>query len=348
MPRKLTLAGVVAVAAISLGGCGSDSGGDTPAATAYSDATASVGAELAAANFEWIDRERIAEMTGVETEDAISDERLQGVIGVGTGAFSNVFGQGAEALGFDPTGAPQSLVAGVPPDAATRFDGVNADAVSAALQEVGYKPGPDPERLEAGEPNEPLLSGPLAEYGLLNVNRVAIGADSVTFAGSDESLDAAAPADGSLADEPAQQAINGCVDDPVAVIQVIGSDAAASAGLEALALAIPAFEDPDAPVPERICAVTADADADAAAELQSTAEDAFGPDGLDPVTRVPFEDELGKVEISSSESGDLGVVEIVTHPPADTRLGILFTMYTQGALTAALGGESSLPPAPDN
>jgi hypothetical protein len=132
--------------------------------------------------------------------------------------------------------------------------------------------------------------------------------------------------------------------DPVAVVQAIGGDGASNAGLGALAIAIPAFEDPSQPVNERICAVTGDADA--AAELEQTAEEAFGPDGVDPVTRVPFEEQLGEVEVSSSESGGLGVVEIVTDPPADTHIGILFQMYVNGALTAALGGESPVPPAP--
>jgi hypothetical protein len=42
----------------------------------------------------------------------------------------------------------------------------------------------------------------------------------------------------------------------------------------------------------------------------------------------------------------LGVVEIVTNPPADKSIGILFQMYVNGTLTAALGGASPVPPAP--
>jgi hypothetical protein len=344
MPFIPTLASVLAIVAVALGACGSDSGDDESASTPYGGAVASVGGELAQANFEWIDRARITELTGVEPEDMVSDERLQSLVGIGTGAFSNVFGQGAKVLGFDPAAAPQSLTAGLPPDAAARFEGVDAEAVDAALRKLGYKPGSEPGRLELGDPNSPILSGPMSAYGLLNVNRVDIGEDSVTLAGSDESLDAAAPDGGSLADDPAQQALTSCVDDPVAVIQAIGADSTADAGLEALALAIPAFDDPSEPVAERICAVTGDADA--AAALQDLAEKAFGPDGVDPATRIPFSDELGNVEISSSQSGDLGVVQIDTSPPADGRLGILFAMYEQGTLTAALGGDSGLPSVP--
>jgi hypothetical protein len=337
MSRITPLAFALAIVVLSLGACGSDSGDDESASTAYGGAVASVGGELARPYFEWADNARITELTGTEPEDMVSDPRLQSLTGIGAGALSTVFGEGARALGFDPLGASQSLLAGAPPDAASRFDGVDADAVSTALQEAGYEPGSDPERLEFGEPHTPITSGPLGDYGLLNVNRVQIGEDSVTFAGSDESLDAAAPDDDSLADDPAEQALMECVDDPVAVVQGIGVDSTSDTGLEGLALAIPAFEDPKASVAERICAVTADADA--ATDLEAVAQEAFGPDGLDPVTRVPFEDELGKVEISSSESGDLGVVEIVTHPPADTRIGILFAMYAQGTLTAPLGGD---------
>jgi hypothetical protein len=343
MPRILAFASGLAIAALSLAACGSDSGDDEAASTAYASATASVGGELAKPYFEWIDRARIAEMTGTDPDEMITDERLRTVIGIGTGAFQNVFGDGAKELGFDPAAAPQSLVAGLPPDATSRFDGVDAEAVGTALQKVGYKPGSEEGRLELGEPNQPILDGPLADFSLINVNRVEIGDDTVTVSGSDEGLDAIAPHDGSLADDPAQQALNSCVDDPVAVVQAVGADATADTGLEALALVIPRFDDPSKSVPERICAVT---DSGSATDLESTAEKAFGPGGLDPITRVPFEDELGSVDVSSSESGDFGVVQIDTNPPADGRLGILIAMYTQGALTAPLGGESPVPPGP--
>jgi hypothetical protein len=351
--RVCTAAAIAAL--VVAAGCGSDEA-EPAADTAYATAIASVDADAAAASFEWVDRARLADITGLEpdkladpTVKAFPSDGIEGrfstLAAFATEPLFNVGGQGDQVFGFAPFSTPSSVSVGVPPDAATRFDGVDPDPVRSRAADLGYDAGSSDDEFEIGQPGEPILGGPLADYALTGVNRLKLGDDSVAFAGTDEALSAVDSDDGSTSafDDPAGEALASCVGDSVAVLQS-SEGLAAETDLESFAIAIPAFDDPEAPVPERICAVTADADS--ASELADQLKTAFGSDGIDPVTNVPFSDELGPVEVETSESGGHGVVSLTATPGTDRQVGFLRKMYEVGALNAAFGGDPVIPSAP--
>src|SRR5262245_60130068 len=120
------------VVALLVASCGSGGDEETSDMTGYEVAVSGVDPGTAQDSFEWVDGSRLSELAGEDVEELGDPSgRFSAVTTIGTGPLANVAGQGEAVYGFDPIGVPASVSVGLPPDQATRFDGVDVAHVPA-------------------------------------------------------------------------------------------------------------------------------------------------------------------------------------------------------------------------
>jgi hypothetical protein len=326
---------MAAIAVALLTGCGGggdgDGGGEAPAGP-LGDALADVSATGdGAADVTWVDVPAMLEAGDLppSTEDAISEPRWAIPVGLAQGV--QVAAIAPEALGFDPLEGERTISVGTAPEAATRYDGVDAGAAEEhfgklGFEETGTEAG---DFLALGNEGEVVTSA-LDQTGA-GINRVAIDGDTVALGGYEETVAGALGGSSPLSEDPSFAAAAGCLGSDAFVARIVESEATTpAAGVIAVGLSSPE----GSAVPETICAVTApDGAIDATAECM---EKGFA--GADPVTGEPVSDLLGDAEIETGETGDASWARAsFGDPPPDRPVGVVFQMLEKGALGQVLG-----------
>ena len=328
---RVPAAAVVLVAVLA--GCGGADDSSAPA-TGYGRAQASVAAaDASRAHFEWTDRAAIA---------ALGDpERYSTLEGLATGPVRAFSSELTKTMGFDPAKATASVTIGNPPHAAVRFDGVDPEAARSALTAAGYDE--DGDLLRSGGEGTVDVDSPLVKVGVLNANRILVGDDSVSIGGYEADVEAVSgPGDDSLGGDPASAAIAACFGDVIAGTQSSGDSFAAGDKVELAGAAVTRPGAKGDPVPERICAITADP-ADAAG-IATGLERGLSAKAIDPASGTPMSDVVGDAQVSSDERDGLGVVSATVSPPAGIPSGITLRLAAEGVLGSLLGGPP--PPGP--
>lgn len=305
--------------------------------------------EEAPSYFSWVDTAALREIGDLppSTEEVLGNERWSVPVGLALGpALVDLAGTDAVDVGFDPLADERTVAVGVPPADATRYDGVDVEAGAAAFGELGY------ERVET-DAGEFLALGGEGEVvteaidelggGPVGINRVAIEAASLALGGYEAPVAAALGNSGEpLADDAAFAATADCLGEASFAATITDpAEGAAAEEVAAIGVGLPEPEAGSADVPEVVCAAGAPEGAlDATAK---TMEDAFNGGGRNPIDNEPFARTLGEATIERGELDGTPWVRATFRPPAgDERVGVVFTLLEQGALTAPFGGISPL------
>ena len=326
----------LAIAALGAG-CGDEGGDDAPVADApLPDALADVGVTGdAPASFTWVDTARLREVAGLgeTTDEAIEDERWRNAVGLAVGLES--LGPPSD-LGFDPMAGERTITVGTPPDDATRYDGLDPEAVESTFEEMGFEPveSDGNDFLALGDEGE-LVESSVDELGVgpVGINRVLVEDDAFAFGAYEDAVVAALEPEEPLGDEPAFAAMSACLGDDVLAAAIRDPDEMAAAEVELSGVGILA---PDAEsVADVVCAVGSEGGS--LDEVAARMEKAFTEGGLDPFTRQPYEDFLGPAEIESGESDGAPWVRATFETPEDAAHGTVFEADQKGALASPLG-----------
>ena len=335
---------VMAVAALTLAliaGCGgssssSSTGGGGPLGEALAGVSTASSEPLTVT---WVDTAQLREIADLpaSSEQAISEQRWN--LPVGLAAGSKLADQvGVTDYGFDPLAADRTIEIGSPPDDAARYDGVDADAVTSAFEDLGFEQ--DGDFLALGEEGE-IVPASLDESGVgpVGINRVAFDGDSMALGAYEEPVQAALGQAGDpVAGIDGVAAASGCLGGDVFAAQIFDPAAAAS---DAVALAAVGLEAPASGsdvVGEVVCAVGApDGSLD---EVAGCMDGNFNGGGLEPQTQQPYADILGKAEIEQGDTDGTPWVRASFEPPPSDPVGRVFQLVQTQALAAPLGATS--------
>lgn len=320
-----------AIAAAALVGCGGGSNAEGPLADALSEVSAAGDARLYVT---WVDVATLREAGGLpeDSEAAISEERWRTPASIAAGeAMAGLIGAD---VGFDPLAADRTMTVGTPPDVATRYDGVDAEAVEAAFEEIGFER--DGDFLALGGEGE--LVGELVQdlgSAAVGINRIAIEGDAISIGGYEDPVAAALDDSEPLIDEPGIPAAAECLGEDAFAATIVDPEGATSEEVALAAVSLRAPAD-DGAVPEVVCAIGAEGSSiDATAECMRTA---FGGEGINPVTDRPFSADLGEVEVETGETDEVPWARATFRTPAEEPVGTAFQMLEDGSLALAFGG----------
>ena len=338
--QRAAAAAVLTLTLALIAGCGGSSSSSGDDGGALGEALAEVStASSEPLTLTWVDTERLREVADLpaSSEQALSEQRWS--LPVGLAAGSQLADQvAATDYGFDPLAADRTIEIGAPPDDATRYDGVDADAVTAAFEELGFEQSGD--FLALGDEGE-IVPEALDEFGAgpVGLNRLAFEGDAFALGAYEEPVEAALGQTGEpVADLDGVAAATGCLGEDVFAAQIFDPAGAAS---EAVALAAVGLEAPASPtdvVPEIVCAIGTDGGS--LDEVSRCMEGNFNDGGLEPQTQQPYADILGKAEIEQGDSDGTPWVRASFEPPPSDPVGRVFQLVQTQALAAPLGATS--------
>lgn len=328
--------------AAALGGCGGDDDTSGEASTTGGLAAGIDGVNIASTDgplsFTWVDTARLRESAGVagDAEEAVSDARWRTPIGL---ALGDPLGPQilATDFGFDPLAGERTVQVGVPPDRATLYSGVDTDGASDAFTgPLGYED--EGEFLANGGEGEVVFDpgNENPSVNLIDLNRVGIEGDDLAVGGFEAPVAAALGRGGEpLNDVAGVAAMADCLGPDAIVAQVDDPEdrAAEEVGLQGVGVQAPGEGDV---VTEMVCAV-----GEPGASLDDVAacmEGSFSKGGVDPANDLPYEDELGKAEISDGASGGSEWVRATFETVAKDPVGHVSQIAARGNLSGPLGG----------
>lgn len=329
---------------LALGGCG---GSESTSSTTEDGAGAPFAAAVegvsipddAVVAVQWADTARLREAAGLsdDVEEVISDSRWRYPVGLALGEplSTQIL---ATDFGFDPMAGERTLTLGVPPQRATLYQGVDTEGAQEAFTgELGYED--EGEFLTYGDEGENVIDAgnDSPVISLLGMNRVGIEGDDLAIGAFEAPVAAALGREGQpLGDVDGIAATSDCLGSDAIAAQVDEPDGAAApeVALQAVGVETPGADDV---VPEVVCAIGAPGES--LDGVRDCMDGSFNDGGVDPANNLPYEDELGRAEISEGEVGGTSWVRATFEPPAKEPVGKVFLLAANRSLSGPLGGD---------
>jgi hypothetical protein len=323
-----------AIGAMLLVGCGSEEEQQTDGPLGDALADVSISGD-GAADVTWVDVPAMLDAAGLSpsSEAAVEEPRWQTPVGLAQGE-QFVASSGAD-LGFDPLSGERTISVGTPPDQATRYDGVDADAARDSFERMGFEETStdNGDFLALGDEGEVAVpaSGESGQAPL-GINRGAIDGDTVVFGAYEQAVAGALGGSPPLSEQPGFAAAADCLGSDAFAARIVDPEGTASEEVALIGVGLSAPEG-DA-VPETVCAIGASGGSiDSVADCMKK-----GFAGPDPYTAQPIPDLLGEAEVDTGESGGSPWARASFRPPTDRPVGVVFDMLEKGSLGQVLGG----------
>jgi hypothetical protein len=275
-----------------------------------------------------------------DAKQAAADQRWQIPLGYALGTKLADRFQVVD-YGFDPLAGDRTIELGQPPNAASRYDGVDTDSAKSAFGKLGFSN--DGDFLSLGDEGE-VVQDSIDKFGAgpIGINRVASDGDSLAFGAYEDDVSSSLGQAGVAAsDTPGVSAIADCMGDDVFEALIVDPEDGASDSVTLVGYGLQASGQGKADVvPEVLCA--AGDDGGSLSEVSTCMDSAFNDGGVDPTTQRAYEDILGHAEIENGELDGTPWVRATFQPPdSSERIGALLQMAQQQALAGPLGADAA-------